>query len=213
MAMSAKALIPLKAVIFDYGRVLSLPQTMDDMAAMARVAGFSTAEMYRLYWQSRAAFDRGDLDETSYWRAVGPDFTADQLREIIRLDNQSWARPDPVMLRWAAALRSRGLRTGVLSNMPLTLRRYLTANAAWLGGFDHHTYSCDVHMVKPEAGIYEHALAGLGVDAGHALFLDDREENVKSARRTGLHALVFHAPEQINGEIDGRYAIPRIELP
>ncbi|MGA3028052.1 MAG: HAD family phosphatase [Bryobacteraceae bacterium] len=209
-------MIPLKAVIFDYGNVLSLPQTMDDMAAMARVAGIATADMHRWYWQFRLAFDRGDLDEASYWSALassaGVDFTPEQLREIIRLDNESWARPDPVMVRWAATLRASGVRTGVLSNMPVILRRYLTANAAWLGGFDHHTYSCDVHMIKPEAGIYEHSLRGLGVAAGEALFLDDREANVEGARRLGLHAMLFRSPRQIHGELEGRFAIPRIEL-
>ncbi|MGA2182723.1 MAG: HAD family phosphatase [Bryobacteraceae bacterium] len=205
-------MIPLKAVLFDYGNVLSRHQTMDDMAAMARVAGIGTADMHRLYWQFRPAFDRGDLDEPSYWSAVSRDFTAEQVREIIRLDNESWSRPDPVMIRWAATLRASGIRAGVLSNMPVTLRRYLTANVAWLRGFDHYTYSCDVHMVKPEAGIYEHALRGLGVAASEALFLDDREANVEGARRVGLHALLFRSPEQANGEMDGRYAIPRIEL-
>jgi putative hydrolase of the HAD superfamily len=208
--------IPLKAVIFDYGNVLSRPQTMDDMAAMAGVAGIAAADMHRLYWQFRPAFDRGDLDEPSYWSALangaGRDFTGEQLREIIRLDNESWSRPDAVMIRWAATLRATGFRAGVLSNMPLTLRRYLTANVAWLRGFDQHTYSCDVHMIKPEAGIYEHALRELGVAAGEALFLDDRETNVEGARRVGLHALLFRSPRQARDELDGRFAIPRIEL-
>jgi len=209
-------LIPLKAVIFDYGNVLSRPQTAGDMAAMARVAGLAAAEMHRRYWQFRAAYDRGDLDEASYWsavsRAAGRDFSAGQLREIIRLDNESWSRPDRVMVRWAAAVRATGMRAGVLSNMPATLCRHLTANVAWLGDFDQHTYSCDVRMVKPEAGIYEHALEGLGAAADEALFLDDREENVEGARRVGLHVLLFRSPAQARDELDGRYAIPRIEL-
>jgi putative hydrolase of the HAD superfamily len=212
VGQAIQQVIPLKAVIFDYGKVLSRPQTMDDIAAMARVAGMTTVDMYRQYWQFRAEFDRGDLDEASYWRAVSPRLTSEQVREIVRLDNESWARPDPVMIRWAAALRSGGIRTGVLSNMPVTLRAYLTANAAWLGGFDHYTYSCDVHMIKPEAGIYEHSLKGLGVPANEALFLDDREDNVEGARRVGLHGLVFQSPRQASGELAGHYAIPPIEL-
>lgn len=181
------------------------------MEAMARVAGIDAAEMHRLYWRSRAAFDRGDLDVESYWRTVF-DFSAEQLSGIIRLDNESWSRADPAMVGWAAALRGGGVRAGVLSNMPVTLRRHLTANVAWLRGFDHYTYSCDVGMIKPEAGIYEHSLEGLGVAAGEALFLDDREDNVEGARRVGLHALLFQSPAQAQGEIDGRYALPRIEL-
>jgi putative hydrolase of the HAD superfamily len=209
-------LTTLEAVIFDYGNVLSHPQTADDMAAMARVAGMATEDMHRVYWQFRAAFDRSDLDEASYWKAVagaaGREFTPEQLREIVRLDNESWSRADPVMVRWASTLRESGIRTGVLSNMPITLRRHLTANVAWLRGFDSYTFSCDVHLVKPEPGIYEHALRGLGVAAGEALFLDDREENVAGALRVGLYVLRFRSPRQAREELDGRYAIPPIEI-
>jgi putative hydrolase of the HAD superfamily len=208
--------VPLKAVIFDYGNVLSLPQTMDDIAAMGRVADIPAEKMHSLYWQFRLAFDRADLDVASYWSAVakgaGRDFGEEQLKEIIRLDNESWSRPDPVMLGWAATLRAVGIRTGILSNMPVTLRRHLTANADWLRGFNDYTYSCDVNMVKPEPGIYAHALKGLGVIPAEALFLDDREPNVQAAGRMGIHALLFLSAEQANHELDGHYVLPRIAV-
>lgn len=208
--------VSLKAVIFDYGNVLSLPQTMDDMAAMGRVAGIPAEKMHSLYWQFRPAFDRADLGQAPYWSAVakgaGREFGEEQLREIIRLDNESWSRPDPTMLGWAATLHAGGIRTGILSNMPVTLRRHLTVNADWLRGFDDYTYSCDVNMVKPEPGIYEHALKGLGVDPAEALFLDDREPNVQAAGRLGIHALLFRSAEQANHKLDGHYVLPRIAV-
>ena len=208
--------VSLKAVIFDYGNVLSLPQTMDDMAAMGRVAGIPAEKMHSLYWHFRPAFDRADLGQAPYWSAVakgaGREFGEEQLREIIRLDNESWSRPDPTMLGWAATLHAGGIRTGILSNMPVTLRRHLTVNADWLRGFDDYTYSCDVNMVKPEPGIYEHALKGLGVDPAEALFLDDREPNVQAAGRLGIHALLFRSAEQANHKLDGHYVLPRIAV-
>ena len=203
--------IPLKAVIFDYGKVLARPQTGDDMAAMARVAGMPADEMMRRYWRNRVAFDRGDMNIEDYWHTVSPSLTSAQIAEIIRIDNESWLHPDPAMIRWAAALRAGGIRTGVLSNMPVTLRRRLSDGVDWLAGFDHYTFSCDVNLVKPEAAIYRHALAGLGVAAEDALFLDDREENIEGARRVGLHALLFHTPAQAHAEIAGRYALPPID--
>jgi putative hydrolase of the HAD superfamily len=209
-------LIPVKAVIFDYGNVLSLPQTADDMPAIGRVAGIPAEKMHSLYWQFRPAFDRADLDVASYWSAVakgaGREFSEERLKEIIRLDNASWSRPDPAMLGWAAALRAGGIRIGILSNMPVTLRQHLTVNASWLRGFDDYTYSCDVNMVKPEPGIYEHSLKGLEVGAPEALFLDDREPNVEAARRLGIHALLFRSAEQANRDLDGHYALPRITI-
>jgi putative hydrolase of the HAD superfamily len=209
-------MIQLKAVIFDYGNVLCLPQTMDDMAGMAGVLGIGVDEMHRLYWQSRVPFDRGDLTVDSYWNALaaeaGRSLTASQLAEIVRLDNESWSRPDAVMVRWAARLRTSGIRTGVLSNMPITLRAWLAAHAHWLDDFDHRTFSCDVRLTKPEAAIYEHSLRGLDITAADALFLDDKEANVEGARRRGLHGLLFRSPTQARAALNGVYALPDLDL-
>src|SRR5579885_3364712 len=128
------------AVIFDYGRVLSMSQQPSDMEAMARAAGIDTKVMDDLYWKYRAAFDRRDLSIEQYWNTVaheaGVRFENGTMNELIRLDNESWSRPNPVVVKWAADIRRGGIRTAILSNMPITLRCYLTENALWLRDFD-----------------------------------------------------------------------------
>ena len=47
----------LKAVILDYGNVLSAPQDYAAVEAMAAVFGVPVAAFERAYWQDRAAFD------------------------------------------------------------------------------------------------------------------------------------------------------------
>src|SRR5579884_1697135 len=125
-----------EAVIFDYGKVLSIPQQPSDMEAMARAAGIDSRLMHDLYWKHRAAFDRRDMSTEEYWhtiaREAGVPFNNGTMQEVIRLDNESWSRPNPVMVDWASAIRRAGIRTAILSNMPITLRRYLTENALWL---------------------------------------------------------------------------------
>jgi putative hydrolase of the HAD superfamily len=60
-----------------------------------------------------------------------------------------------------------------------------------MADFNHHTFSHRLRMVKPEAAIYRHAIAGLGVPAENVLFIDDREENVEAARAAGLQAIQY----------------------
>src|SRR5436305_11328468 len=153
-------MIQPEALIFDYGKVLSISQQPSDMEAMARVAGIDAGRMHDLYWKYRAAFDRKDLSTEQYWDAVGREAGVSllngKLHEIVRLDNESWSRPNPVMVKWAADIRRHGIRTAILSNMPITLRRYLTEHAHWLRDFDYATWSCDVNAIKPEPAIYWH---------------------------------------------------------
>src|SRR5579862_8494721 len=128
--------IQLKAVIFDYGQVLSLPPDPHEIQSMAAILDTTPARFLEIYWPYRVAYDIGDSSPTAYWQqvaaALSRTLSPEQIRDLMDLDNQSWAHPDPVMIRWAAALRPAGLRTAILSNMPWPLRQYLDTSCPWL---------------------------------------------------------------------------------
>jgi putative hydrolase of the HAD superfamily len=204
--------LQLKSVIFDYGNVLCFPQEREEIEAMAAEFGAPVADFERSYWAHRQAFDSADLTPEAYWGTVAADLerplAVGGLELVTELDNRSWAHPSPVMLRWARGLRAAGVRTAILSNMPVTLRVYLDAHATWMPAFDHRTFSCDVRLVKPGPEIFLSCLEGLGAVSGDTLFLDDREQNVHAARSLGIHALCFTSPEQAQCEMNERYRLP-----
>ena len=85
--------------------------------------------------------------------------------------------------------------------MPIQMIDYSRRNFAWLKQFDHTTFSAEVRLVKPEAGIYRHSLDGLGVSAAEALFVDDKEPNVEGARAVGLHAIQFSSVRKFRDDL------------
>ena len=202
-----------RALIFDYGHVLCRPQAPEEIEAMAAFFDIAKERFLAVYWPYRVPYDRGDLSPTTYWNTVAADLSRNHLSEeqieaLTALDNQSWAHPDPVMIDWARDLHSAGVRTAILSNMPLTLRKHLDCCCPWLPEFDQKTFSCDVRDCKPSPEIYRHTLRGLGVQPEEALFLDDREDNVRGAEAVGIHGIVFQNPEQARCEIESRFSIP-----
>jgi putative hydrolase of the HAD superfamily len=210
--------LQLKSVIFDYGNVLCFPQERQEIEAMAAVFGAPpgklpvVADFECSYWAHRQAFDSADITPEAYWGAVAADLkrplVPGGLESVTELDNRSWAHPSPVMVRWASGLRVAGVRTAILSNMPVTLRTWLDSHAHWMPAFDHRTFSCDVRLAKPGPEIFLSCLEGLGAAPGDTLFLDDREENVHAARSLGIHALCFTTPEQAQCEMNVRYRLP-----
>jgi putative hydrolase of the HAD superfamily len=204
--------IALKAVIFDYGNVLCAPQPREDVAALAAVFDAPIPAYEEAYWEKRDIFDAAGLTPEEYWsgvaRRLGRTLTDSMLEQATSLDNRSWSHASPVMARWAGAIRAAGIRTAILSNMPITLRTHLDEHVPWLPAFDHHTFSCDLRMAKPRREIFEHCIAGLGAAPGETIFLDDREENTRAAAATGLHTLLFHDPEQAQCEMNGRFELP-----
>ena len=101
----------------------------------------------------------------------------------------------------------RGPPNGHLIQQPVPVRDYIL-RCAWLPGFDALTFSCQIGVCKPAQEIYRNCLSQLGVQPAEALFLDDREPNVRAAEALGLHAILFRDASSAAQEIEHRFSIP-----
>ncbi|MDX1431549.1 MAG: HAD-IA family hydrolase [Gammaproteobacteria bacterium] len=88
------------------------------------------------------------------------------------------------------AVRARGLRLAVVSNFDSRLLGILRG-LGLAERFDAIIYSTAVGSAKPDAGIFEHALAALEVSPRTALHVgDDAQADYHGARTAGLAALL-----------------------
>jgi putative hydrolase of the HAD superfamily len=201
-----------KAIIFDYGNVLSQSQPRSDVERMAAVLDLATDRFQERYWQFRLAYDEAALEPAAYWSAVAERAVSEsQLEDLFQIDGASWSHPAPEVPEWAGRLHQAGFQTALLSNMPAPVRDY-TQTCAWLPPLDHRTFSCDLRISKPSPGIYQHALDGLGVAPDQALFLDDRPENVRGAEAMGIHAVLFTTPEETAILLESRFDMPPLRV-
>ena len=202
---------PVQAVIFDFGMVLSQPQSQERVHEMAQILDVPPAEFAKAYWHDRHAYDIGQFDGPAYWAGIagllGKE-TSSRVDELIDLDIRSWMQLNEDMMPWVQAVRAAGLRTAILSNMPFEHRNWMVDKSGWLSQFDSATFSCDLGIGKPDAAIYEHCLNVVGTPAQHTVFLDDREENIHGAKRLGLHALHFTTPAETLTGIHEKFHLP-----
>jgi putative hydrolase of the HAD superfamily len=200
----------IKAVLFDYGNVLCLQHYKSDLESMAQCLGAEVEPTTSAYWEFRDGFDMGTYHGREYWTKVaarcGMQVTEKQLLNLIELDNLGWTRPDHVMVEWANRLRTSGIATAIVSNMPQDIREYLHS-VEWLPTFDHYSFSCELLTLKPDSKIYEHTLEAMNVHPSNALFLDDREVNVNAAKALGIHSFVFSDHDSL------QQYLPTINLP
>lgn len=180
----------IRAVILDYGEVITHPPNPAVLADMATELGVATERFRELYGTHRYAYDRGDLSGEDYWAAVargaGAELTPEQIARLRATDVQIWSDVNPAMLIWAEELRAAGIRTAVLSNMHPDMVEFARRSFAWLKAFDCHTLSSELRMAKPDAAIFQHSLDCLGVKPAEAIFVDDREPNVRAAQEIGI---------------------------
>jgi putative hydrolase of the HAD superfamily len=95
-------------------------------------------------------------------------------------------RPDPVMYQTVRDLRSRGVRTALLSN---SWGKGSYPRQDFPGLFDAVVISGDVGMRKPEPRIFLHTAELLNVAPDECVFIDDLEPNVRAAIGCGMIGL------------------------
>ncbi|HZR28442.1 MAG TPA: HAD family phosphatase [Terriglobales bacterium] len=195
----------IRAVIFDYGEVLCHYPTPDEIGRMASVFQVSPQEFPELYMRNRGLYDRGDLTAEAYWmkfaQDAGKEIDGNLIEKLRMWDVEMWSTVNAEMMKWVKDLRSAGIKTAILSNMPEDMAIHARKNFHWLTDFDCHVFSCEIGVIKPNPRIYQHCLEGLNVHPSEALFIDDREANVQGAREVGIHGIQFQSSGQLSREL------------
>ncbi len=198
----------IRAVIFDFGKVLSALPDADAHTALVEAAGVPDAVFEEHYWAHRHAYDEGILNGETYWQNVaeGAGFTLspERLAHFHLQDNLMWSNLNAPMVAWAHALQQHGIKTAILSNMGDAVQAHMEREFAWLAGFDHLTWSHELGKAKPDPAIYQHTLQKLGVAPEEALFIDDMPRNVTAARALGIDAIVFQDVAQLRRDLVAR---------
>ena len=201
----------LQAVIFDYGAVLCHLPTAEQLDEFSSVARLARDEFWTLYLATRAPYDRGSLDARGYWKYFGEQagrkYSDAEITRLSELDISVWLSMNDAMLELAREVRNAGITTAILSNMPADLMHVIRREADWIGLFDKHFFSCEIGVVKPEPGIYQHVVNSLQVAPQSAMLIDDNRDNIASAKAFGLRALHFESfnalVPKLAAELDG----------
>ena len=195
----------IRAVILDYGDVISLPRDPAVLSEMAAIYKLTDDEFRKHYDFFRHEYDRGSFDAEAYWRQIGERAgvapTAEEIARLRDADVRMWARLNQTILRWADQLRAAGFKTAVLSNMHLDMVERVRSNGEWSRRFDCLVLSSAIKMAKPEPEIFKYCLQCLGVAPQEALFIDDREPNVRAAEGIGIRGIVAPSTEELQARL------------
>lgn len=195
----------IRAVLFDFGQVLSGPPDPAAWRRMQTILNTPDPAFHTSYWRYRHDYDLGMLSGISFWHTVGaelghpPDDA--ELAELLRADVDLWTQPNQPMIDWASSLQKAGVPTGILSNMGDAMEDGIAERCAWLTGFPHHTFSHRLRIAKPDERIYQHAIRAIAHPPHATLFIDDRIENIEAARALGLQAIHYTSDEAFIREL------------
>ncbi len=193
----------IKAVIFDFGRVISAQKPQSLFREYERDLGLLPDTINRImfdspFWEEAM---RGQRSADEYWTAIGPELGLTSPAEIdaFRRRYQADESINRGVLEIMRRLHGR-YRLAVLSNNPPGLDRWL---ADWkiLELFDNVFCSGDEGLVKPDPAAYLTTLERLGVRPREAVFIDDTPGHVEAARRLAIHSIIFTDAAQLGRDL------------
>jgi putative hydrolase of the HAD superfamily len=193
----------IKAIIFDFGRVISAQKPPSLFHSYEDELGLEPDTINSIMFNSEAWQDAlvGRKTAEEFWHAIGPELGLNSHEKIDAFRNRYRAdeRINEDVLKLIQELHGH-YRLAVLSNAPRGLSQWL---AEWriLDFFDLVFCSGDEGVVKPDAMPFEVTLERLGVQPGEAVFIDDTREHVEAARKLGLQGILFTTAEELEKEL------------
>lgn len=198
---------PITAVVFDFGGVMTTTTMPDRVRPVAAKLGVPWSVLEEGYGRYRRLMDGGFIELSTVYDLIladaGLELKPGDLAEIVREDLASFLYRNERTVRWMKSLRERGLRIGILTNMPPSfVRPFRETFGDFIALADAVVISGEERMYKPQRRIYDLLRQRLGVPAGEILFVDDVEGNCEGARSAGWRALRFESNEQVEREFE-----------
>ncbi|KAF7361854.1 Alpha-D-glucose-1-phosphate phosphatase YihX [Mycena venus] len=140
-------------------------------------------------------YERGKLSEDDCYAKVGSEFSLppEAIRQAFIEARASLQSNDDLiaLVRELKEQSNDTLRVFAMSNISLADYKVLRTKKADWDIFDRIFTSGEAGERKPHLGFYKHVISETKIDPGRAIFVDDKLENVLSARSLGLHGIVF----------------------
>lgn len=186
-----------KIIIFDNNGVLTTNDNEGTYENMAIFLGVPAEEVKSLIEPHVKDLDTGRISQDEFYARVLEDGGFDLPVEDFRKVHLNSYIPKPEMQELAKRLKGRH-RIALLTNFG---DAFWSMFEKW--GLDEVFsreevfLSAELGMAKPDKEIYEYALDKLGIKADNAVFIDDKSENISTAKSLGMNGLLFDDIESL----------------
>ncbi|MFP4377081.1 MAG: HAD family hydrolase [Spirochaetales bacterium] len=208
-------------VVFDLGGVLVDINGDFAPSLLSRILAIPTSEIVGLLSELEEPFETGRLDEDAAIASLldaaegsteRGGWESEAARERAgRLVRSSFAgrfAPIPENIELVHELAGRGVRLALASNTStIDLRAVERSFPDALAPFAHRFLSYEIGAMKPAVEFYTAVLSRLRQPAEQCLFVDDKPENVRAARRCGLGGIIYQEPDQLREDLFSRLDI------
>lgn len=147
-------------------------------------------------------YERGRLSENECYAQIGEEFLLEpeEIRQAFQQARDSLKADDKLLalIRNLKAETGNQLRIFAMSNISVPDYEVLRTKPADWSIFDEIFTSGAAGERKPSLGFFRKVISATGIDPNRTIFVDDRPENVLSARSLGLYGITFENADVVS---------------
>lgn len=159
--------------------------------------------------RARQALVKTEEDRLAHQLDLGHISTAEYVRELNRLLGTRHSvrnyfkirfgiiKPNLALIRFAKRIKAYGLTVSILSDNSRGNIAYYRKHFPFSKLAKPEMYSYRYHLTKPNPRFYRLLLKKLDAKPSECLFIDDHIENVRGARRIGMHSIHYISNPQL----------------
>jgi len=198
----------IRFIYFDLGNVILHFDFHDAYRQMAQVSGVSADRVRDIlqHDQMQVKYEKGELSSAEFHERFCEAAGQRSDRGALLAAFSDMFRVNVPLIPVITQLAAANHRLGILSN---------TCEAHWehcydgrfgslRNAFDVHVLSYRVRATKPDAKIYEAAVAQAAVPPQEVFFVDDRPDNVQGAQQYGMDAVRYTTVKQLVSDLRQR---------
>ena len=192
----------IKAVIFDFGGVVKKPGNSCSRD-IANTYGVSKKMLIQKMKFSLELFRKGLINESCFWKKLSFDLN----KPIPKNKNYLWRKGYkkgfyiyPSIISLVKKLKTRGIKTALLSNI-INPHVEIISKKGGYKEFDVVVLSCNEGLQKPEPEIYLLTAQRLGLKPKDCIFIDNKKENLKTAKKLRIKTVLAKGPRQVINDI------------
>lgn len=194
----------IRNVIFDLGNVLISFDPAGFLKKKNYPSNIQNTIMNDIFLSSEwKKLDNGDISVSEAIASIAPGSSLKR-EEIAFIFNLRADIMYPIddNARILPILKKQGFRLYYLSNFHMDIFEIISNDYYFFRFFDGGVISADVKLSKPDERIYKLLLDKYSLIPEESLFIDDLEENVRSAEKTGMKGLMTSGSPKIAGELE-----------
>lgn len=188
----------IKNVIFDIGKVIAYidyNEALDALIENDEDKKFVIDNVLNSpEWEGDDLIDYGYLSLDEFISVLCDKFsnTKDDLIKGFIYGHYDYFKVNNKMLELIKTLKNNGYKVYLLSNINEVVIDMFTPSGLF-DMVDGKILSCEVHQVKPNAGIYKSLFEKYNINPVESCFIDDRKENIDMAIEFGIKGLHVNA--------------------